>query len=127
MNKGLADYQSNQRINALSILQRIAKTDKSAVADCIDAYGSLVWTTARKYTHSTDEAEIMVEKIFKDIWNCASKYDPADGTEERYILRIIFRHLIKHLFLNAKSLSPLESISLPYSKNEGIRKKLQQI
>ena len=97
MNKGVAFYQTKQRLESLTILQRIAKTDKSdksAVDDCVAAYGNLVWALAKKYTHSTVAAEEAVLKIFNKIWSCAALYDSAKCTEEKYILRVAFRHLL---------------------------------
>lgn len=97
MNKGVgfAYSQPVYRLESLTILQRIAKTDKSAVADCLDTYGNLVWALAKKYTNSTEKAEEAVIKIFDHIWKCASKYDSAKCTEEKYILRVAFSYLIK--------------------------------
>ncbi len=54
-----------QKTKSLTILQRIKNKDRTAVQDCIDAYGNLVWAMARKYTASTDEAEAATQEIFR--------------------------------------------------------------
>jgi len=94
MNKGLTYFQSNQRLESLAVLHRIAQTERTGVEDCLETYGNLVWALAKKYTASNEEAEAAIIKIFKDIWKCASHYDSAKCTEEKYILRIVFRHLL---------------------------------
>lgn len=77
-----------------SILKRIASGDKSAVSDCIEIYGSQIWSAAKKFTDSTAEAEIIVLKIFADIWKHASNYNAAKSSEAEFIGLIIYRRLI---------------------------------
>ncbi len=60
--------QTTQKTETSTILQRIAERDKTAVEDCIDAYGDFIWALARKFTASTEEAEAATEEIFIDIW-----------------------------------------------------------
>ncbi len=87
--------RKNVRKDSLSILQRVVQRDKTAVEDCIDNYGSLVWAVAKKFTDSSEEAEKAVLTIFNDIWRCAARYDSAKCTEEKYVLRLAIRHLIE--------------------------------
>lgn len=77
-----------------SILKRIASGDKSAVSDCVEIYGSQIWTAAKKFTDSTAEAEIIVLKIFNDIWKYASNYDAAKSSEAGFVGLIIYRRLV---------------------------------
>ena len=67
-----------------AILQRIAKGDKSAVQDCLDAYGGLVWSIARKMLRNSDEAEDVVQEIFTDIWKNAARFDESKSSETTY-------------------------------------------
>jgi hypothetical protein len=97
MNKGTINYQPNRGLASLTILQRIAKREKTAVKDCIETYGSLVWFLAKKFTYSPREAEETALKVFKDIWTCAELYNSAKCTEEKYILRIALPYLFRHL------------------------------
>ncbi len=52
-----------QKTETSTILRRIAEKDKTAVKDCIDAYGNFIWALARKLTHSRKEAEAATEEI----------------------------------------------------------------
>ena len=95
MNKGVSYRSPLKRLETSAILQRVANNDKSVIEDCIDTYGNTIWALAKKYTSSAEEAEEAVLQIFKDIWKNASEFNSAKGTEEKYILRIAVRHLIK--------------------------------
>ena len=86
-----------QKTKSLTILQRLAEKDKTAVADCIDAYGNFIWALARKFTHSPEEAEAAVQEIFIDIWRYAERADQAQSPENLLIALIARRRLIKHL------------------------------
>jgi len=86
-----------QKTKPSTILQRIAKKDKTAVKDCIDAYGNFIWALARKFTASTEEAEAAAQEIFHDIWRyseCASKSQSAESVLIALIAR---RRLTRYL------------------------------
>ena len=89
----LADIQK-QTGNSLTMFQRIAKNDQTAIADCVDRYGNLIWALARKFTVSTEEAEIAAREIFTDIWQFAGRFDSTDLDEPIFITRIARRRLI---------------------------------
>ena len=78
-----------------TILQRIAERDQTAVDDCIDTYGGLVWTLAIKLTRLRQEAEAATEEIFNDIWQYCESVPDSQSTEKKLIARIALRRLIK--------------------------------
>ncbi len=81
----------------LSILQRIAKKDKMAVEECFDKYGGLVWSIAKKFTNSREDAEDAVQDIFIDIWKYAGRFDAAKSAESSFIVLLARRRLIDRL------------------------------
>ena len=89
--------QTIQKRQALTILQRVAKRDKTAVKDCIDTYGNFIWALAKKFTASTEEAEAATQEIFLDIWRYCERTDKTQSVEEKLIARIALRRLIKQL------------------------------
>jgi len=93
----LPAYQTNLSSESSAILQRIGKTDKTAVKDCIDTYGNLVWALARKYTDSLEEAEAATQEIFLDIWRYAGSCDSTESDEVTFIFLIARRRLIIRL------------------------------
>jgi DNA-directed RNA polymerase specialized sigma24 family protein len=78
-----------------TILQRVAKRDKTAVKDCIDAYGNFIWALARKFTRSREEAAKATEEIFTDIWQYSERAGDNQSVEEKLIARIALRRLIQ--------------------------------
>lgn len=86
-----------QKTKSLTILQRIAKKDKTAVKDCVDAYGNFIWALARKFTDSREAAEAAAQEIFIDIWQHAA-LDDSDQSAEHLLIGLIARQrLIKYL------------------------------
>jgi RNA polymerase sigma-70 factor (ECF subfamily) len=80
-----------------SVLQRIASGDQSAVRVCIDLYGSLVWSLARRLSRSLADAEDATQEIFLDVWKSAARFDAAQGSEKVFIAMIARRRLIDRL------------------------------
>ncbi|MDQ3179245.1 MAG: hypothetical protein M3Q33_01875 [Acidobacteriota bacterium] len=86
-----------QRTNSFTILQRVAKRDKTAVKDCFDTYGSFIWTLANKFTNSAEEAEMATREIFLDIWRYAESIDKTQSEEALLISLTARRRLIQYL------------------------------
>lgn len=86
-----------QKTEPLTILQRTAKKDKTAVVDCVDYYGNFIWALARKFTASPEEAAAAAQEIFTDIWRYAERGDKTQAAETLLIALIARRRLIKHL------------------------------
>lgn len=89
--------QTVQTTETLTILQRLANKNQSAVKDCIDGYGNLIWALARKFTASREEAEAATLEIFLDIWRYAENAVKFQPDEKVLISLIAQRRLIKHL------------------------------
>ncbi len=89
--------RTTKKTKSLTILQRIANKDKTAVVDCIDTYGNFIWALARKFTGSTEEAEAAAQEIFTDIWRYSERTDNSQSSESVLIALIARRRLIKHM------------------------------
>ena len=76
------------------LLQRVGRGDAPAVRECLDRYGGLVWSLARRFTFNDAEAEDAVQEIFVEIWRNAAKYDEAIASETAFIAMIARRRLI---------------------------------
>ncbi len=87
--------QNSDKEISLTILQRISKSDKAAVENCIDAYGNLVWAMAKKFTASPEEAENAAQEIFIEVWKHACHCDPSKTDETDFIASIAYRYLLK--------------------------------
>lgn len=77
-----------------SPLQRVAASDQGAVRDCIERFGGLVWSLARRLSPTQSEAEDAVQEIFLDLWRSAARFDPNVGSETAFVATIARRRLI---------------------------------
>lgn len=99
-----------------SVLTRVASGDARALRECIDEFGSLVWSIARRLTRTRADAEDAVQEIFTDVWRSANRFDPAQGSEKVFIATIARRRLIDRLRRTAnqgitESTDSIESLS----------------
>lgn len=77
-----------------SLLKRIAAGDGGAVRECIDRYGGLVWSLARRMSPAPAEAEDAVQEIFLDLWRSAARFDPGISSEVTFVAMIARRRLL---------------------------------
>lgn len=89
-----------------SILQRVANGDRTAVQECLNTYGGLVWSIARRLLRNADDAEDAVQEIFVDIWKNAGRFDESRSSETTYIAMIARRRLIDRIRHATRRLSP---------------------
>jgi RNA polymerase sigma-70 factor, ECF subfamily len=91
---------------AQAVLKRIATGDVAAVSDCIDSYGGLVWSLAKRMLRNPDDAEDAVQEIFTDIWKNAGRFDEAQSSETTFIAMIAKRRLIDRIRFMSRRISP---------------------
>jgi RNA polymerase sigma-70 factor (ECF subfamily) len=77
-----------------SILHQVAAGDAGAMRECMDRFGGLVWSLARRVTQSTSEADDAVQEIFIDLWRSAARFDPQIASETTFVAMIARRRLI---------------------------------
>ncbi len=77
-----------------SILHRVAEGDQDAIKECMDRFGGLVWSLARRLAGNAAEAEDAVQEIFIDVWRSAGRFDPSIASETTFIAMIARRRLI---------------------------------
>lgn len=102
------------------VLHRVARGEAGAVDECIDRFGGLVWSLARKLCPDRSEAEDVVQEIFVSVWKSAERYDPAMGSEATFIATIARRRLIDRARRRQRTLgaAPLdESYAVPDSSD----------
>ena len=104
-----------------AILQRVANGDGDAVKECLDKYGGLVWSIARKMLRNADEAEDAVQEIFVDIWKNAVRFDPGLASETTFIAMIARRRLIDRIRYSTRRISAdsLDDVLLePFTRSD---------
>lgn len=104
-----------------AILQRIADGDRSAVQDCLNKYGGLVWSIARRMLRNSEDAEDAVQEIFVDVWKNAERFDESKSSETTYIAMIARRRVIDKIRYSTRRLSPesLDDVLLePFTRSD---------
>lgn len=77
-----------------ALLALVAAGDSQAVRACIDRYGGLIWSLARRLALNDAEAEDAVQEVFIEIWKNAHKYDATIASETAFIAMLARRRLI---------------------------------
>ncbi|MCK6486484.1 MAG: sigma-70 family RNA polymerase sigma factor [Phycisphaerae bacterium] len=77
-----------------TLLQRVAAGEPAAVGECIDRYGGLIWSLARKLVGANADAEDAVQEVFIDLWRSADRFDPNVASEPTFVAMIARRRLI---------------------------------
>lgn len=90
-------YQSESSRLSDSILERIARGDTDAMRCCVDQYGNLVWTMAKRMTRNELDAEDATQEIFLELWQVASRFDSGQSSETAFIAMVARRRLIDRL------------------------------
>jgi RNA polymerase sigma-70 factor (ECF subfamily) len=93
------DYTSpsgrSEIVTETPILSRIATGDGDAVQECMNRYGGLIWSLARRM--APQAADDAVQEIFIDLWKSAGRFDPSKASEKTFIATIARRRLIDRL------------------------------
>jgi len=77
-----------------AILHRVAAGDSAAVRECLERYGGLVWSLARRFTKDASEAEDAAQEVFIELWKKAERFDPSLASEMTFVAMIARRRLI---------------------------------
>ena len=80
--------------NDTPLLPKVAEGDKEAVRACLERYGGLVWSLARRMSPDRHAAEDAVQEIFLEVWRVAGRYDASVASETAFIAMIARRRLI---------------------------------
>lgn len=79
------------------LLPRIAQGDSSAIDECLNRYGGLVWSLARRLSPSAADAEDAVQEIFVDVWKNADRFREEVSGEATFVAMLARRRLIDRL------------------------------
>jgi RNA polymerase sigma-70 factor (ECF subfamily) len=93
--KNKASQLERQKLNSdPPVLPDVAAGQPEAIAACLDRYGGLVWSLARRNCPDEQTAEDAVQDIFLKVWQVADRFDPNLASESTFIAMIARRRLI---------------------------------
>lgn len=102
-----------------TLLQRVAANEPGAAEACLDTYGGLVWSLARRFLRNRADAEDAAQDIFMDVWKSAGRYDPAVASETAFIAMIARRRLIDRLRKSGRTPPAAELTEEPVTAGVG--------
>jgi RNA polymerase sigma factor (sigma-70 family) len=77
-----------------SVLAQVARREPESLNSCIERYGNLVWSLARRFSPSQADAEDAVQEIFLELWQKADRFNPSMSAETTFVTMIARRRLI---------------------------------
>jgi RNA polymerase sigma-70 factor (ECF subfamily) len=123
-------HQSTDKNLERPILPRVAMGDSEAIEKCLDRFGGLVWSLARRSCPDEQAAEDAVQDIFVQVWQSAKKFDESLSSETTFVAMIARRRLIdRYRKTNTKAQAmPAESDSFVDMTDEspGVEANLEQ-
>lgn len=99
-----------------TFLERIAEGEHDAIEPCMQQYGGLVSSLARRFLPPA-EIDDAVQEIFIELWKNASRYSRDKAAESTFIAMIARRRLIDRVRKNARRPRP-QSIDTAYDLGE---------
>ncbi len=79
---------ANQETEDVSLVQRVASGDSSALEKLYDRYGQAVYSLALRIVREPGTAEELTQEVFVRLWRYAGTYDPSRGRFSGWLLGI---------------------------------------
>jgi len=95
-----------------TLLEQVASGDVAAVQQCIDRYGGLVWSLARRLVPRQADAEDAVQEVFIALWKSAERFDPSVAEETTFVAMIARRRFIDWRRRLARRIDGTQSIPI---------------
>lgn len=76
------------------VLPDVAAGRPEAIEACLDRYGGLVWSLARRNCPDEQTAEDAVQDVFIKLWQVADRFDPNLASEATFVAMIARRRMI---------------------------------
>ena len=75
-------------LDEISLLERIAQQDQTALSELYDRYARVLYALAFKILESVEEAEEVVLDVFSQVWRTAGRYDAKRGRADAWLFML---------------------------------------
>lgn len=75
-------------LDEISLLERIAQQDQTALSELYDRYARVIYALAFKILESVEEAEEVVLDVFSQVWRTAGRYDAKRGRADAWLFML---------------------------------------
>ena len=82
------EQPARMHTESLTIIERIARGDQAAVAECYDAFAHVAWSTIRGLGLDEQASREVMQDVFVAVWRQAGQYDAHRSSEATWICRI---------------------------------------
>lgn len=86
-----------QNIDEQALVRAIASGDEQALGRAYDLHGRMVYSLALRILSSPPEAEEVLQDVFLQLWNGASRFDPERGRLPAWLVTITRNRSIDRL------------------------------
>ena len=114
----LASLHASVEVNLqVPLLPRIANGETAAIDECLDRYGGLVWSLARRLSPSLSDAEDAVQEIFVDVWKNANRFREEVASEVTFVSMLARRRLVSRMRQSQRHIGaqPMDDTTLQYA------------
>jgi len=80
-----------------SLIERVVRKDESALSELYDRYSGLVYSEARRILRDEGAAEEILQDLFYQIWQTASRFDPQRGSLAGWLVVVARNRAISKL------------------------------
>lgn len=94
------------------ILLAAARGTPQAFEACMDRFGGLVWSLARRMFRDRGDAEDAVQEVFAELWRSVDRFDPKSGSARTFVAAIARRRLIDRVRIRARHRRDGESLTV---------------
>ena len=85
------------------LLSLVARGDTGAYQAVYDQVVPVVFGTVRRVLRDPAQSEEVAQEVLVEIWRCASRYDPAQGSSAAWICTIAHRRAVDRVRSNQRS------------------------
>jgi RNA polymerase sigma-70 factor, ECF subfamily len=80
-----------------SLLERVVRKDETALSELYDRYSGLVYSEACRILRDEGAAEEILQDLFYQVWQTASRFDPQRGSLAGWLLVVARNRAISRL------------------------------
>ena len=114
-----SEIQSSERDGLdVTLIERIAARDASAVGDLYDRHSRLLYGLILRILRDRSEADEVLQDVFVTVWNRAETYNVALGSPAAWLVRIARNRAIDRLRANTARMRAVESVPLELQASE---------
>lgn len=79
------------------VMQAIARGDQTAFAELYDRFAGKVFGVVKRVVRDPAQSEEIAQEVLVEVWRTASRFDPARGSVQGWVLTTAHRRAVDHV------------------------------